>query len=219
MRAGWHVMPPARLSWYPPALKFPRIRRLRTCEVNRTLSCGHIVKWCGREWAIGTRARLSRGSRTSEDLGRPGSVLCSLRKAPVHVSKHTPPQLVDMTHVLAPLASPTPATRVVKDPLRYKTQLCANFQRDGVCLLELQRRLACCDFGGHYFWFWARRRSWWRRHGHLSLRHHAQSNTATTIFTHAPADYTRQTHLPNHKPRSAALGLSHAYRLSLTAPK
>ena len=38
-----------------------------------------------------------------------------------------------MTHVLAPLASPTPATRVVKDPLRYKTQLCANFQRDGAC--------------------------------------------------------------------------------------
>ena len=35
-----------------------------------------------------------------------------------------------MTHVLAPLQD---APRVVKDPLRYKTQLCANFQRDGVC--------------------------------------------------------------------------------------
>ena len=39
-----------------------------------------------------------------------------------------------MTHVLAPLATPDASNpRVVKDPLRYKTQLCANFQRDGVC--------------------------------------------------------------------------------------
>lgn len=37
-----------------------------------------------------------------------------------------------MTHVLAPLADAS-NPRVVKDPLRYKTQLCANFQRDGVC--------------------------------------------------------------------------------------
>ena len=37
-------------------------------------------------------------------------------------------------HVLAPLASPDAGNpRVVKDPLRYKTQICANFQRDGVC--------------------------------------------------------------------------------------
>ena len=35
-----------------------------------------------------------------------------------------------MTHVLAPLQD---APRVVKDPLRYKTQICANFQRDGAC--------------------------------------------------------------------------------------
>ena len=39
-----------------------------------------------------------------------------------------------MTHVLAPLVSPDASNpRVVKDPLRYKTQLCANFQRDGAC--------------------------------------------------------------------------------------
>ena len=39
-----------------------------------------------------------------------------------------------MTHVLAPLATPDASNpRVVKDPLRYKTQLCANFQRDGAC--------------------------------------------------------------------------------------
>lgn len=54
----------------------------------------------------------------------------NIAKHPQTFATHTS----TMTHVLAPLATPDASNpRAVKDPLRYKTQLCANFQRDGAC--------------------------------------------------------------------------------------